>query len=79
MRLFVDDGSMDTSKVILAAYMRENPRIHVVRVQNGGQARARQIGIDHASGDLITFMDSDDLVHPAVAIHHGRRDEGTAG
>ena len=60
----VDDGSMDTSKVILAAYMRENPRIHVVRVQNGGQARARQIGIDHANGDLITFMDSDDLVHP---------------
>lgn len=62
--LCVDDGSMDTSKVILATYVRQNPRIRVIRVENGGQARARQIGIQHAKGSLITFMDSDDLVHP---------------
>ena len=64
--LCVDDGSMDTSKVILATYARQNPRIRVIRVENGGQARARQIGIQHAKGSLITFMDSDDL----VPIHH---------
>ncbi len=62
--LCVDDGSMDTSKVILATYARQNPRIRVIHVENGGQARARQIGIQHAKGSLITFMDSDDLVHP---------------
>lgn len=72
--LCVDDGSMDTSKVILATYARQNPRIRVIRVENGGQARARQIGIQHAKGSLITFMDSDDLGSSPVASNHGRRD-----
>lgn len=60
----VDDGSVDTSKIILAAYARQDSRLRVIRVENGGQAQARQIGIEHARGSFITFMDSDDLVHP---------------
>ncbi|OLS09113.1 glycosyl transferase family 2 [Lacticaseibacillus casei] len=62
--LCVDDGSVDTSKIILAAYARQNARLHVIRVKNGGQARARQVGIEHAKGSFLAFMDSDDLVHP---------------
>lgn len=60
----IDDGSTDASAAILAAFARRDPRLHVTRVQNGGQAKARQVGISQATGDFITFMDSDDIVLP---------------
>lgn len=62
--LLIDDGSVDTSPVILAAYGRRDPRIKVTRVPNGGQAAARAVGLTQARGRYITFMDSDDLVLP---------------
>lgn len=42
----VDDGSVDTSKIILAAYARQNARMHVVRVKNGGQAARGRLALN---------------------------------
>ena len=63
--LLIDDGAVDTSPVILADYARRDPRIHVTRVKNGGQAQARAVGLKQARGQYITFMDSDDMALPA--------------
>jgi glycosyltransferase involved in cell wall biosynthesis len=59
--IVVDDGSTDKSREILAGY---KDRILVLCQENGGQAAAFNTGFKHASGDLILFLDSDDLLHP---------------
>lgn len=57
----VDDCSTDASMEILNEYAAKDTRVRVVqRDENGGQAEARQTGIDVATGDYIAFVDSDD-------------------
>ena len=65
----VDDGSTDGSAAILADYASRDSRIHVVTQPNGGLSAARNTGLDHARGDYILFLDSDDwLGHKALEI-----------
>lgn len=56
----VNDGSTDSSWQILQEYARLDPRVHTFSQSNSGQGAARNLGIDKASGDYITFIDSDD-------------------
>lgn len=57
----VDDASTDASPAILDDYARRDARIEVVHLDdNGGQARARNIGLRRARGRLVCFLDSDD-------------------
>lgn len=56
----VDDGSTDGSHEVVAAF--DDPRIHLFRTENRGPSAARNAGVEIASGDLITFLDSDDLL-----------------
>jgi glycosyltransferase involved in cell wall biosynthesis len=58
--IFIDDGSADTSPDILRdiAHNDKNIKVIVFR-RNFGQTAAMSAGIDHASGDVIVFMDSD--------------------
>ena len=59
----VDDCSTDNSLSLLQNYALKDKRIRIIRCQkNGGQAAARQIGIDAAAGNYIAFVDSDDWV-----------------
>ncbi len=60
----VDDGSPDGSLAIAQEHARHDRRVTVVRRENGGLSAARNTGIEHATGDFVTFVDSDDLVHP---------------
>lgn len=57
----VDDGSSDASPQIIAAHAHQDKRIRVVRQPNAGVAAARNRGIREAWGDLIAFLDHDDL------------------
>ncbi len=57
----MDDGSTDDTPQRLAPYM---DRICYVRQPNGGVAAARNTGIARAQGDLIAFLDADDVWHP---------------
>ncbi len=62
--IFVDDGSTDGSFAVLDAYAKRDPRIRVIRKENGGVSSARNAGIEAATGDCIGFVDSDDTVEP---------------
>lgn len=59
--IVVDDGSIDATAEIAAA---QDPRVRVVQQHNQGIAVARNVGISHARGEWIAFMDHDDLWHP---------------
>ena len=58
--ILVNDGSTDNSLNILKEYKRLDKRIKVLSQKNGGAGSARNKGIRHASGDFLTFLDSDD-------------------
>ena len=64
--VFVDDGSTDKSisilEKILAGKNKENFRI--IHKQNAGLPQARKTGIEHATGEYVTFVDSDDWLEP---------------
>ena len=60
--LLVNDGSKDGSAAICDDYAREDNRVKVFHKENGGVSSARNLGLDHAKGDWITFIDSDDYI-----------------
>src|SRR6185437_11144924 len=65
--LVVDDGSTDDTPERLAAY---GERIRYLPQANQGVAAARNRGIREATGDLIAFLDADDVWHPRkLEIH----------
>lgn len=59
--IVVDDGSIDDTAQILRQY---GSKIRVVRQENAGPAAARNRGIHQARGEIITFLDSDDVWLP---------------
>lgn len=59
----IDDKSVDDTLAILKRYAKEDSRIKVIeQKENGGVARARNSGLDMASGEYIGFVDPDDYV-----------------
>lgn len=62
--ILVDDGSLDKSGNICDQYSESDQRIVVVHKENGGLSDARNEGIRRSRGKWITFVDSDDFVHP---------------
>jgi glycosyltransferase involved in cell wall biosynthesis len=57
--IVIDDGSTDGSLDILKLY-QENPKIKLLQIENSGQSVARNLGIEHAKGKYVIFIDSDD-------------------
>ena len=57
--IVVDDGSTDDTQAVLGKY---GTSIRNIRQENAGQVGARNRGIREARGDIITFLDSDDLL-----------------
>lgn len=62
--VIVDDGSPDASGEIADAYAARDPRITVLHTPNGGLGAARNRGIAAVDGDLLAFVDSDDVLPP---------------
>lgn len=60
--LLVDDGSTDSSGAICDAYAAKDSRVRVFHKKNGGVSSARNLGLDHAQGEYVTFCDADDYV-----------------
>lgn len=58
----VNDGSTDGSLHILEKYQMVDDRLKIINKKNGGLSSARNVGIEHASGEYITFVDSDDFL-----------------
>lgn len=61
--LLIDDGSKDGSATICDNYAIKDSRVRVFHKANGGVSSARNLGLDNATGEWITFIDSDDYVH----------------
>mgnify|MGYP001228265197 CR=1 FL=1 len=62
--ILVYDGSRDKSLSICQEYAGRDNRFKVYHKENGGVSSARNIGLDNAKGDFVTFCDSDDSVTP---------------
>lgn len=63
--LIIDDGSSDLTAKIVEDISRLDSRVRLLRLdENKGAAVARNVGIEAAKGDFITFIDSDDLWLP---------------
>lgn len=74
--IVVDDGSRDRSGAICDRFAKKDSRITVIHQENGGVSRARNNGIDHATGDYICFVDSDDwLPRDSVEVLVKRMEE----
>ena len=59
--IVVNDGTKDNSQKIIDKYVKKYPdKIKSYIKENGGQGSARNIGIEKARGEYISFVDSDD-------------------
>lgn len=62
--LLIDDGSPDNCGAICDEYAAKDSRVRVFHKANGGVSTARNYGVEKSLGQWITFVDSDDYVHP---------------
>lgn len=62
--ILVDDGSPDNCPQMCDAWAEKDFRIKVVHQVNFGQATARNVGVNVSKSSYITFVDSDDAIHP---------------
>lgn len=60
--ILVDDGSPDNCPHICDEYSKKDSRIKVVHKENGGLSDARNAGMKVATGDYVSFIDSDDYI-----------------
>lgn len=73
--LLVDDGSKDRCPQIIDEWAKKDKRIIPIHKENGGQSSARNLGMDTAKGQYITFVDSDDWVESDYCekLHHAAK------
>lgn len=64
--ILVDDGSTDNSGEMCDAFAKQDNRIRVYHKENGGASSARNLGMQNAVGDYISFIDSDDYIDADV-------------
>ena len=64
----VNDGSTDQSETIIRKYMQQDSRISYFYQENRGQSVARNLALQHATGDYIYMMDSDDVLGDPNAL-----------
>lgn len=75
--ILVDDGSTDGSGAICDACAEQDSRVRVIHQPNGGVSRARNRGLDEATGDYIVFVDADDLPGPDYLRNLLQASDGT--
>lgn len=61
--IVVDDGSTDATTAVLKPYIDSRAIIYV-KQENGGSMRARNVGVQYATGEFIAFLDADDVWMP---------------
>jgi glycosyltransferase involved in cell wall biosynthesis len=64
--ILVDDGSTDSSGNICEEYASKYPYIHTLHIDNSGPATAKNVGLQHAQGEYVSFTDSDDELEPTM-------------
>lgn len=67
--ILVDDGSPDNSGAICDAWAERDARIQVIHKKNGGAGDAKNTGLNSATGEWISLIDSDDYIEPHMYEH----------
>lgn len=62
--IVIDDGSNDATFSIISKYAKDDPRIAALSRENKGVAHSRNELLDHAKGEYVLFVDSDDWIEP---------------
>ena len=62
--IVVNDGSTDGSREIIEEYQKKGENIRLINIENGGVSNARNVGLEYAAGEYLTFVDGDDTVQP---------------
>lgn len=62
--LLINDGSTDNTKEIGLRWQKKDSRFRYFEQKNEGVSAARNMGLNHAKGDFIQFLDADDLIDP---------------
>lgn len=62
--ILINDGSTDSSARIIDEYAKKDKRIKPIHIENSGVSTARNIGLQNATGEWVTFVDSDDWIEP---------------
>ena len=60
----INDGSVDSTEEIVYSMIATDERIQLISITNAGVSHARNIGVDFAVGEYITFVDADDFLEP---------------
>lgn len=60
--LIINDGSTDSTTLIIDEYQNSHPNIKIYHTQNNGVSAARNVGLQNATGEYIGFVDADDWV-----------------
>lgn len=64
--IVVNDGSTDSTEKVLRDNFRDKENVIIVSTTNYGVSHARNLGIEHAKGEYITFLDADDKLLPGA-------------
>lgn len=62
--IVIDDGSKDNTAEVVNNIALHEPRVRLIQQPNGGSASARDLGLQHAQGQFIQFLDADDTIDP---------------
>lgn len=60
--ILVDDGSLDNCPATCDAWAEKDSRVRMIHKENGNVASARNVALDNAVGQYISFVDSDDWI-----------------
>ena len=64
--IVVDDGSTDGTAAICDRFASADQRVRVIHKSNAGVSASRNDGLGATTGEFITFVDSDDVIHPQM-------------
>lgn len=64
--LITDDGSTDSTVDVIKSYQNTDDRVKLFTPEHGGVCKARNHSIEHASGSLVAFLDSDNTWTPDI-------------
>lgn len=62
--ILVDDGSTDSTGDICDSWAIDDKRFRVLHISNSGSSVARRAGLERVDSKYVTFVDSDDFIHP---------------
>ena len=74
--ILIDDESTDSSLAIAQTYAGRDSRVNVLTQPHAGQSAARNLGLRHAKGEYIAFVDADDYLAPDWCQQHMEAIEG---